>query len=424
MQRGEDWMIVPRTVLALLAAAAAALGLAACGGGDDDSLVVYSGRNQDLVGKLLQQYQDETGAKLEIRYGDSADLAATLLEEGDKTPADVFLSQDAGALGALQAEGRLAPLDRPLLDAVEPRYRSDEGRWVGLTGRARVIAYDKRELKPAELPQSALDVPAKEWRGRVGWAPTNPSFESFVTAMRKLHGEERARALARGDGRQRDEDLREQHRRPRRDRQRRGRRRPDQPLLRRRGDRRGGRRLPGRPVLPARRRPGLAHQRVRRGPSSAGAENRPAAERFVRFLLGREAQRYFADETKEYPLAAGVRPDPALTPLSEIDAPRSTSPTSPTSRGRSGSSRKRGRCSDHGGPGGGGTLPAAAPPARVGSTPPALLAAGAAVAAVALLPLVYLALVVVGAPEDAREAIWIGRRGGAGWRGRSRSPRR
>jgi iron(III) transport system substrate-binding protein len=155
---------VPKTVLTLLVLVVTAVGVAACGGDDDgDGLVVYSGRNQDLVGDLLERYEKDTGRKLEIRYGDSADLAATLLEEGDNSPADVFFSQDAGALGALESEDRLAPLPKRTLDAVEPRFRSDAGRWVGLTGRSRVIAYDKRELKASDLPRSVFDVPQEEW---------------------------------------------------------------------------------------------------------------------------------------------------------------------------------------------------------------------------------------------------------------------
>src|SRR5688572_30162821 len=133
------------------------VGVAACGddeggsGGSDNELTVYSGRNQDLVGELLERYQKETGTKLEIRYSDSADLAATLIEEGDNSPADVFFSQDAGALGALQKEGLLAPLPESTLGEVDARYRSEQGAWVGLSARARVIAYDKRELKESDL---------------------------------------------------------------------------------------------------------------------------------------------------------------------------------------------------------------------------------------------------------------------------------
>src|SRR5918997_6901634 len=117
---------MPKIVLTLVLLLAPALGLAACGGDDDgNALVVYSGRNQELVGELLDRYQDDTGAELEIRYGDSADLAATLLEERDNTPADVFLSQDAGALGAVEGEDLLAPLPRATLGRVDARFRSE-----------------------------------------------------------------------------------------------------------------------------------------------------------------------------------------------------------------------------------------------------------------------------------------------------------
>src|SRR5688500_405898 len=161
-------------LLLLITLLALALGVAACGddegssSSDENSLTVYSGRNQDLVGDLLARYQKETGTKLEIRYSDSADLAATLIEEGDNSPADVFFSQDAGALGALQKEGLLAKLPQATLDEVDARYRSDTGEWTGLSARARVIAYDKRELKETDMPKSVLDLVDDEWKGRVG----------------------------------------------------------------------------------------------------------------------------------------------------------------------------------------------------------------------------------------------------------------
>jgi len=311
-----------RKTLILLALAAAALGIAACGGDDDgDALVVYSGRNEELVGDLLQRYQDDTGAELEIRYGDSSDLAATLLEERDNTPADVFLSQDAGALGAVEAEGLLEPLPQATLDAVEQRFRSDQGRWVGLTGRSRVIAYDKRELKPADLPQSVFDVPEDEWRGRVGWAPTNPSFESFVTAMRRLEGEDAARrwledmvandtkvftnniavrdAIANGE--------------------------IDIGLINHyyvaEAVAEEGEDYPVGVFFPPNRDVGSLVN-VSGAAILSGSEKDEDARKFIDYLLSEAGQRYFADVTKEYPLAAGVEPDPALEPFDEIQSPR------------------------------------------------------------------------------------------------------
>ncbi|HEV2785506.1 MAG TPA: iron ABC transporter substrate-binding protein [Solirubrobacteraceae bacterium] len=311
-----------KTLLTLLAVVTAALGVAACGGDDDgDALVVYSGRNQDLVGELLSRYQDDTGAKLEIRYGDSSDLAATLLEEGENTPADLFLSQDAGALGALEAEGRLAPLPQPVLAKVEERFRSEQGRWVGLTGRARVIAYDKRELKPGELPQSVFGVPTPEWKGRVGWAPTNPSFESFVTAMRKLHGEERARAwlesMVGNDTKAYPNNIAV------RDAIANG--EIDIGLINHyyvaeavaaEGDD-----YPVGVFFPPNRDVGSLVN-VSGAAILQGTERADDARKLVEYLLSKTGQEYFAKVTKEYPLASGVRPDPALEPFDQIRSPQ------------------------------------------------------------------------------------------------------
>jgi iron(III) transport system substrate-binding protein len=321
---------VPKTLLTLLLAALLALPLAACGGddgdsaqageGDGDALVVYSGRNRDLIGDLLERYQRDTGEKLKVRFGESPDLAATLIEEGKNSPADVFLSQDAGALGAVQAEGLLARLPQDVLGEVDDRFRSDEGRWVGLTGRARVIAYDPRELKPADLPRSVLDLTDEKWKGRVGWAPTNASFETFVTALRKLRGEDVARDWLEGMVANDTKTF------------------PNNITIRdaiANGEldlgiinhyyvaeayAAEGRDYPVGLFYPPKGDPG-ALVNVSGAGILATTERRPAAEKFVRYMLDRTAQEFYARTVKEYPLAAGVKPDPGLKPLDDIQQP-------------------------------------------------------------------------------------------------------
>ncbi|MEY3020655.1 MAG: hypothetical protein RLZZ272_1639 [Actinomycetota bacterium] len=168
------------------------------GGADADGpLVVYSGRSEDLVGPILEGFAAMTGRELEVRYGDTAELAAAILAEGDASPADVFFGQDAGALGALEAAGRFAELDAETLGLVDPAYRSSAGRWVGVTGRARVLVHAP-DLAAADLPDSVGELTDPVWRGRVGWAPTNASFQAFVTALRLLEGEDAARAWVEG----------------------------------------------------------------------------------------------------------------------------------------------------------------------------------------------------------------------------------
>lgn len=154
-------------------------------------IVVYSGRAERLVKPVLDQFTFLTGIEVSARYGDSAELAATLLEEGDRTRADVFFSQDAGALGALTKAGRFAKLPSATLSRVDARYRADDGTWVGVSGRARVFVYDPRQVSTP--PQSIFDLTAPAWRGKIGYVPTNASFQSFVTALRVTIGESAAR---------------------------------------------------------------------------------------------------------------------------------------------------------------------------------------------------------------------------------------
>ena len=176
-------------LLPLLGCLLAAVIASACGG-DGDALTIYSGRSSSLVEPLLEQFSKDTGIKIRVRYGDSAELAATILEEGKNSPADVFFSQDAGALGALADENRFRLLSTALLDLVPQEFRSVDGLWIGISGRVRVVTYNTETTALTDLPSSVTDFTKAEWKGRVAWAPTNGSFQAFVTGMRVLMGDE------------------------------------------------------------------------------------------------------------------------------------------------------------------------------------------------------------------------------------------
>lgn len=155
----------------------------------DGFLVVYSGRNEELVQPLIDQFEAASGIEVEVRYGNTSEMAALLLEEGDATRAGVFLSQDAGALGALAEEGLFVTLPEDLSSAIPQGFTSTTGEWVGVTGRARVIVYDAETLSEDDLPTTADGIVAPEWSGKVGVAPGNASFQSFITAYRVIDGE-------------------------------------------------------------------------------------------------------------------------------------------------------------------------------------------------------------------------------------------
>jgi iron(III) transport system substrate-binding protein len=173
--------------------------VAGCGGGDGSgsesgaTLTIYSGREEEIVKPLFEMFERQSDTKLEVRYGDSAELAATLAEEGDNSPADVFFAQDAGALGAVAEEGRLAELPDEVLDRVAERYRDPQGRWVGTSGRVRVIAYNTDEVREDELPDTIAGFTDARWKGKLGVPPTNASFQAFVTAYRLAESETAAR---------------------------------------------------------------------------------------------------------------------------------------------------------------------------------------------------------------------------------------
>lgn len=193
-----------RTVLALLILA---LALAATGCGDKstannaeatDSLVIYSGREAELVKDVYAKFEKQSGVKLEIRYAQTPELAATLIEEGKNTRADVFYAQDASAVGSVAKKGLLAPITAKSFADVPERFRNADGVWTGITGRVRTQIYNTDKLKADELPASVLELTKPTWKGRVAIAPGNSSFQGFVTAMRETIGDDKTKAWLEG----------------------------------------------------------------------------------------------------------------------------------------------------------------------------------------------------------------------------------
>jgi len=163
----------------------------AAGGREADALTLYSGRGEALVDPLIERFEEETGIKVNVRYGGTAELAVLLQEEGSRTPADLFWAQDAGALGALSTADRFRELPEDLYADLPAIYRSRTGSWVATSGRARVLVYSNERVEEGERPSSVFDLADERYAGRFGWAPTNGSFQAFVTAMRVVHGDDR-----------------------------------------------------------------------------------------------------------------------------------------------------------------------------------------------------------------------------------------
>lgn len=284
-------------------------------------VVVYSGRNENLVGPLVEQFTQATGIQVEIRYGGTPELAATIIEEGRNSPADVFFAQDAGSLGALSKAGILAPLPESILAQVPDQLHGGAGDWVGISGRARVLVYNTTALTSADLPPTIWGLTDESWRGRVGWAPTNASFQSFVTALRVLEGEERARAWLSAMLANDVQSF------------------PNNNTIVQAvasGEVWVG--LTNHYYLYrflAEQGEGFTARNHHFSEANAGAiiniagvgildtsTNKDAAVAFIQFLLGEQAQSYFAQETFEYPLVVADIPLPdILLPLAQIATP-------------------------------------------------------------------------------------------------------
>jgi len=164
--------------------------LSGCSQQSADELIVYSGRSQALVDDLVDQFKEQTGANIKVRYGNDAELLAILNEEGDKSPADVIWANTTGALSNATEQDLLTTLPDSLL-AKPASYTSDSGKWIPVTVRFRVLVYNPQNVDSTDLPASVMDLPDMEqFEGRVGWTPTYSSFYDFITAMRITQGNE------------------------------------------------------------------------------------------------------------------------------------------------------------------------------------------------------------------------------------------
>jgi iron(III) transport system substrate-binding protein len=306
--------------LAGVLAVVAALLAAGCGGDDNEVITVYVGRSQALVEPLLNQFSEEYGIDIRVRYGDGTDLVLGILEEGENTDVDVYYGQDVGALGILKEDGLLAPLDQSILDLVDPAFRSPEGLWVGISGRSRVIVYNPDVIDPATLPDSILDYTDPAWEGKIGIVPRSDGFPEFVTALRVAEGDEFAlqwltdlkannpqtypnnlaalQAVANNE----IEVAFLNHYYLYRFLAERGEGFKARNYYFDNGDLGGLFLVSGAAVMNS-------------------SENIDAAQTFVEFLLSTESQQYFADHDYEYPVAGGATPDEALPDLSTLKAP-------------------------------------------------------------------------------------------------------
>ena len=291
-----------------------------CADDNGSSVTVYSGRSEYLIDPVLKAFECETGTSVRVRWASSTDLALQIDVEGDRTDADVFISRSPGPVGFLESKGLLTSMDASVLDLVASEHRGANGTWIGFSGRKRVLVHNLDSVPPSELPDSVFDLTEPEWKGRVAIPATNGSFVDWFTVFRDQYGDDVAtqwledmvandahyypnnvaivEAAARGeidvglvnhyynyrlaadaeaagnDHRAANYDLSDQD-------------------------------IGSLLVITA-------------ATMTTSVDDREAAQSLIAYLLSPSVQRYFTQNTYEYPLAGGVEPNPALPPLSAL----------------------------------------------------------------------------------------------------------
>ncbi|MGA1802930.1 iron ABC transporter substrate-binding protein [Rhizobium sp. HT1-10] len=170
------------TALSLLAASAAQA--------QDEGIVVYNAQHETLTQAWADGFTKETGIKVTIRNGSDMQFANQIIEEGEASPADVFLTENSPAMTLVDAAGLFAPINADALAQVPDTFKSADGKWTGVAARSTVFAYDKTKLKDADLPKSMLDLADPKWKGRWGASPGGADFQAIVSAFLELKGED------------------------------------------------------------------------------------------------------------------------------------------------------------------------------------------------------------------------------------------
>ena len=163
-----------------------------------ESLVIYNGQHKVTAQGAVKAFEKATGIKVELRNGSSSQLANLIVEEGAKSPADLFYSEETPPLAALAEKGLLAPIDPKTLALLPGNYHAKNGDWMATSARTRVVAYDKAKLKPGDLEPSVLNYATEKWAGKVGFVPTSGAFQEQIVAIAKLKGRDAALAWLKG----------------------------------------------------------------------------------------------------------------------------------------------------------------------------------------------------------------------------------
>ncbi len=201
--------MTPSKPALLVLAAAVSASLAACadggsaeahgtGAADKPSLTLYSAQHENLTEDWVKAFEARTGIPVQVRYGKDSSMGNQLVEEGAKSPADVFLTENSPAMTTVQDAGLLADVPRSTLDQVEPSHVPSSGQWVGVAARSTVLVYNPAKVSEADLPTSVMDLADAKWAGAWGAAAGGADFQAIVSAVLDTQGEAKTAAWLEG----------------------------------------------------------------------------------------------------------------------------------------------------------------------------------------------------------------------------------
>ncbi|KQQ59151.1 iron ABC transporter substrate-binding protein [Pseudomonas coleopterorum] len=184
----------PRSLLRALAACLLSTALAAplAQAADKVELTLYNGQHKEIGEAIAKAYEAKTGIHVNVRKGSSNQLASQVMEEGERSPADLIYTEESPPLNNLGEKGFLAKTDDSTLNMLPPEYVAKDGSWIGVTARVRVVAYNPKLIDEKDLPETVLEFAEPQWQGKVGFVPTSGAFQEQAVAIIKLHGREAA----------------------------------------------------------------------------------------------------------------------------------------------------------------------------------------------------------------------------------------
>jgi iron(III) transport system substrate-binding protein len=318
-----------RKIPVLLGSLAATAVLAACGSDEDGaagaekpaSITLYNAQHEDLMKEMTDAFTKSTGIKVELRNGSDLEMANQIAQEGDRSPADVFVTENSPAMTLVDGRRLFTPVSAAAAKQVPARYQPRDRDWVGFAARQTVFVYNTGKPASQDLPASIMDLADPRWKGRFGYSPTGADFQAIVSAVLALKGEAQTRAWLKG---LKENAVAYQGN-------------TKVMAAVNKGDIEGG---------------VIYHYYWYQDQAEAGADSRNTklhffapqdpgaftsvsgagilkssddvekAQQLVRFLTGPAGQRVLAQSSAlEYPIASGVPAPAALKPLAELDAP-------------------------------------------------------------------------------------------------------